>query len=103
MTEALKWCRKASILQPENHRYVYTYAFFLRQSGSTEQAVKVLRDITDKQIPYPDAYFLLGDIYEKQQNFSNARDIYSTALALPGLSEQQRYGFAARLQQIQNK
>ena len=103
MPEALKWCRKASALQPDNHRYVYTYAFYLRQSGSVKQAIEVLKSITDKQIPYAEAYFLLGDIYEQQQQFSKARDTYSTALALPGLPEQQRYGFAAKIRQIQNR
>jgi len=103
MPEALDWCRKASILQPENHRYVYTYAFYLRQSGSVEQAVRVLRGITDKQVPYAEAYFLLGDIYEKQQQFSKAADVYSAALALPGISEQQRYGFTARIRQSQKR
>jgi len=103
MSEALKWCRKASILQPDNYRYAYTYAFYLRQSGSIEQATEVLKNITDRQIPYVDAYFLLGDIYEKQQQFSKAREVYSAGLALPGLNQQQQYGFAARLRQIEGK
>ncbi|UCG49593.1 MAG: tetratricopeptide repeat protein, partial [Phycisphaerales bacterium] len=103
MPEALNWCHRASILQPENHRYVYTYAFYLRQSGSIEQAVRVLRGMTDEQVPHAEAYFLLGDIYEKQQQFSKAREVYSAALVLPGLTEQQRYGFAARIRQIQGR
>ena len=82
---------------------MYTYAFYLRQSGSVDQVIEVLRSLTDKQVPYAEAYFLLGDIYEKQQQFSQARDVYSAALILPGISEQQRYGFAARIRQIQDR
>ena len=103
MSEALNWCRRASALRPDNHRYVYTYAFYLRQSGAVEQAIEVLKSITDKQIPYVEAYFLLGDIYEKQQQFTKAKDVYSAALALPELTGQQRYGFAARLRQIEGR
>lgn len=103
MPEALDWCRKASVLLPDNPRYAYTYAFYLRQSGSDDQAIEVLRSLTDKQVPYAEAYFLLGDIYEKQQQFSKARDAYSVALALPGLSEQQWYGLAARIRQIEGR
>ncbi|MHC4567195.1 MAG: tetratricopeptide repeat protein [Planctomycetota bacterium] len=103
MSEALKWCGKASMLQPDNPKYAYTYAFYLRQNGSGDRAIEVLRSLTDKQVPYADAYFLLGDIYEKQQQFSKARDVYSAALVLPGVSEQQRYGFAARIRQIQGR
>ena len=103
MSEALKWCGKASMLQPDNPKYAYTYAFYLRQNGAGDQAIEVLRSLTDKQVPYTDAYFLLGDIYEKQQQFSKARDVFSAALVLPGISEQQRYGFAARIRQIQGR
>jgi len=103
MDEALKWCRKASILEPDNPKYAYTYAFYLRQGGSGDRAIEVLRSLTDKQVPYAEAYFLLGDIYEKQQQFSEARDVYSAALVLQGISEQQRYGFAARIRQIQDR
>jgi tetratricopeptide (TPR) repeat protein len=103
VSEALRWCRKAARLQPDNHRYIYTYAFYLRQNGSAEEAVRVLRNITDEQVPYADAYFLLGDIYENQQKFSKAREVYSAGLALPSLSQQQQYGFAARLRQIEGR
>lgn len=102
MPEALRWCGKAATLRPDNPRYVYTYAFYLRQSGSEEQAIAVLRRLTDRQVPYIEAYLLLGDIYEKQRQFSRARDLYSTALNLPGISEQQRYTFAARIRQIES-
>jgi tetratricopeptide (TPR) repeat protein len=103
MPEALEWCGKASLLEPDNHKYAYTYAFYLRQSGSTDRAIGVLRGLIDKQIPYADAYFLLGDIYENQQAFEKAKDVYSAGLALPGIPEQQRYGFAARIRQIQGR
>lgn len=103
MSDALKWCGRASTLQPDNPKYAYTYAFYLRQSGSADRAIEVLRGLTDKQVPYAEAYFLLGDIYEKQQEFSKARDVYAAALPLPGISEQQRYGFAARIRQIQSR
>jgi len=103
MSEALKWCRKAVTLQPDNYRYAYTYAFYLRQSGSVEQAIEALKSITDKQMPYADAYFLLGYIYENQQKYSEAREVYSVGLALPGLNEQQQHGFAARLRQIEGR
>jgi tetratricopeptide (TPR) repeat protein len=38
--EALRWCRKAYDLQPENAKYAQTLAFFLREKGELDRARK---------------------------------------------------------------
>ena len=38
--EAMRWCRKACELQPENAKYAQTLAFFLREKGELDRARK---------------------------------------------------------------
>ena len=47
--EAVQWCRKAHELEPDNAKYGFTLAFFLREKGDVDQAVKILRDLISRQ------------------------------------------------------
>ncbi|HET7317832.1 MAG TPA: tetratricopeptide repeat protein [Nitrospirota bacterium] len=59
---AVRYCRKASELRPDDPKYAYTLAFFLHRKGETAEAVRTLKAITEKHPGYKDAELLLGDI-----------------------------------------
>ena len=94
--EAVEWCRKAAQLRPQEPKYAYTLAFYLRQRGDATGAIATLRGVTDRDIGYPDAYTLLGQIYEALQRKSEAIEVYHRAARNEGLPEAARRGFAAR-------
>ena len=96
--EALKWCRKATSLRPEDPRYGYTYAFLLDRKGDTAKAVPVLRKIVDRNQPYSPAYVMLGTIYEKQGNAGEAKKVYKKAADNAQLPDPDRAQFRNRLQ-----
>jgi tetratricopeptide (TPR) repeat protein len=83
--EAVQWCRKAQELQPGNAKYTHTLAFFLRERGDLEEAIKVLRDLIGRQMSEFDAYSLLGEIHESKGDRKEAAAVYRKALAIPGL------------------
>jgi len=98
MDEALKWCRKAAELRPEEPKYGYTYAFFLDRKGDTAKAIPVLRKIVDRNQPYSPAYFMLGSIYEKQGKAGEAKKVYRKAAGNEELPEPDRVRFLGKLQ-----
>ena len=97
MDEALRWCRKAADLRPEEPRYGYTYAFFLDRKGDTAKAIPVLRKIVDRNQPFSPAYVMLGTIYEKQGKADEAKKIYRRAADNAELPEPDRAQFRNRL------
>ena len=94
-SESLKWCRKAYILRPDEGRYGYTYAFFLFQEKSAEQAITVLSDIINRNIPYGDAYALLATIHLSRGRKDKAAEVYSSAYRNTKLTPQEREYFNA--------
>jgi tetratricopeptide (TPR) repeat protein len=98
--EALKWCRKATNLRPEEPRYGYTYAFFLDQKGDTAKAIPVLRKIVDRNQPFSPAYVMLGTIYEKQGKAGEAKKVYKKAADNAQLPEPDRAQFRNKLQSM---
>jgi len=100
MNEALKWCRKAAELRPEEPRYGYTYAFFLDRKGETAKAIPVLRKIVDRNQPFPSAYVMLGTIYEKQGKAGEAKKVYRKAADNAELSEADRAQFRDKLRSM---
>jgi len=100
MNEALKWCRKAAELHPEEPRYGYTYAFFLDRKGETAKAIPVLRKIVDRNQPFPSAYVMLGTIYEKQGKAGEAKKVYRKAADNAELSEADRAQFRDKLRSM---
>ena len=93
--EALDWCRKAVHLRPQEPKYAYTLAFYLRQQGDIDGAIETLRGLTDSSA-YPDAVALLGQIYEDQQRQSDAVALYRRAAQNTKLPDAVRSRFAAR-------
>jgi tetratricopeptide (TPR) repeat protein len=100
LDEALKWCRKAADLRPEEPRYGYTYAFFLDRKGETAKAIPVLRKIVDRNLPFPPAYVMLGTIYENQGKTAEARKVYKKAADNAELPEPDRAQFRDKLRSM---
>jgi tetratricopeptide (TPR) repeat protein len=77
--EALEWFRRAAALQPNEPKYRYTLAFYLRQSGRVEQAVGVLRPLVERGVTDPAVYELLGAMFEESGRAGEAAAVYGRA------------------------
>ncbi len=97
MPEALEWCRKAYDANPAEPKYGYTLAFYLNQSGKPQAAAPLLEQVIVRRPDYPDAYSLLGAIYEARGDRGKAAAIYQRALGLDGLAPETRKMLAAKL------
>jgi len=93
--EAVKWCGEAYQLQPDEPKYGYTYAFYLHQSEDTAGAIDVLQEMVGRQVPYSDAYALLGAIYQKRKEFDKAVEVYQAAMKNEQLPQRDRQSFEA--------
>lgn len=60
--EAIRYGRLAAGLRPEEPRYAYTLAFYLRQAGDTDGAAAELRHLIRRHPEYQDARGLLAAI-----------------------------------------
>ncbi len=100
LEEAIQWCRIASELRPQDPKYAYTHAFYLRQSGDTDAAIQVLAELIERVPSYADAYALLGGIHEEQGNIQDAIDVYRRAADNEMLSERDRRGFALKVRAL---
>jgi tetratricopeptide (TPR) repeat protein len=96
--EAEELLKRAYELNP-NPKYAYTLAFYQHQGGKSEDAVKVLLEVIEKQPTYVDAYLMLGDIFEKQGKPEDARAVYQQALSKEGISQKDQYRFQALMGQ----
>jgi tetratricopeptide (TPR) repeat protein len=103
LDEAISWCRKAHDLQPSDPKYAHTLAFYLRQKGDADSAVRVLRGVIERQPAPLDALLLLAEILDEKGDLKAAQQIYRDALAHPDISPAQRSGVASRLQAIVEK
>ncbi len=100
LDEALPWCRKASELRPDLPRYGYSYAFYLDRNGNTEQARRLLEQITTRHPGYVEAYLLLGATYERAGRPKDAAAVYRRALNNPAVTERDRSRLTARLESV---
>jgi len=94
-SESLKLCRKAYLLRPDEGRYGYTYAFYLYQKGSVEQAITVLSDMIGRNVPYGDAYVLLATIHLNRGETDKATEVYSSGYRNTKFTQQEREYFNA--------
>lgn len=60
--EAVRFCREATALRPDDPRYAYTLAFYLHQNGETAEAVKLLKTVGETHPDFRDAQVLLQEI-----------------------------------------
>ena len=99
--ESLRWCQKAYQLHPEEGKYGYTYAFYLHQRRETDEAVKVLRDMVRRNVPYADAYALLGTIHLERGELDEAAGVYRSACGNGSLTESERESFRMMLRRLE--
>jgi tetratricopeptide (TPR) repeat protein len=99
--ESLRWCERAYKLHPEEGKYGYTYAFFLHQQRETDEAVKVLKDMVRRNVPYADAYALLGEIHLQGGQADEAAGVYRSAWANGGLTQDERETFRTMLRRLE--
>jgi len=97
---SLEWCRKAHMIEPDDPKYAYTYAYYLDRSGKPELAVAVLKKMAGKKVAHPETYALLADIFLKQKKTAEALKVYRSALENKNLSEQTRMGFMEQIQKL---
>lgn len=100
--EAIKWSKKASVLNPEDSKYGYTYAFYLLENKDKTGAIKELRKTLHVQPDYSDAIFLLGNIYEESGEIQKALELYNNSLKQPGLSDEARYQLNLKIDRMRN-
>ncbi|HLA83529.1 MAG TPA: tetratricopeptide repeat protein [Thermoguttaceae bacterium] len=98
--EAIQWCRRAHELEPANAKYGHALAFFLREKGERNQAIKILRDLIGRSKHDLDAYLLLGEIYESEGDGKEAVSVYRQAIALPDLPMPIRDQLQEKLNQL---
>jgi len=101
--DAIAWCRKAHQLRPADPKYAQTLAFYLRQKGDIEGAVKLLREVVGHQPSYWDAYLLLGDIYESRRDFPAAAAVYRDALKADQLPSPLRRELEAKARTLESQ
>jgi len=94
--ESLQLIRQAVTLRPQDSRYVYTLAFYLNQTGRAGEAIPVLQSLLQQPVESPEAYGLLGRIYERQQMPAAAAEVYRSAADNRRLPEDTRLQFQRR-------
>ena len=99
--ESLRWCQRAYQLQPEEGKYGYTYAFYLYQRRETEEAMKVLKDMVRRNVPYADAYALLGSIHLERGELDEAAGVYRSAWANGRLTQSERESFRGMMRRLE--
>jgi tetratricopeptide (TPR) repeat protein len=102
LEEAVYWCGQASKLRPNDPKCAYTFAYFLNQFGEPGRACEVLEETIRRSPEHPDAYGLLGMIYEEQREVDKAKALYRKAVANDALPENLRYRFDTRLRSLVN-
>ncbi len=103
MNEAINWCRKAADLRPDEPRYAFTLAYYQDQKGEVAAAVKTLEDLIARYPSYADAYFFLGEVYEKKDRREEAENIYRKALESEGISDLQKQRIAVHLDALKHE
>jgi tetratricopeptide (TPR) repeat protein/cytochrome c556 len=101
--EAIGWCRKASEASPSNPKFAYSLAYYERKKGDTEAAVGTLRNLIARNPDYPDAYVLLGEIYERQGRVNEARTVYQQALWNQDIPAQSRTYIEQRIRALSGR
>jgi tetratricopeptide (TPR) repeat protein len=99
--ESLQWCQKAYKLHPEEGKYGYTYAFYLYQRRETNEAVKILREMVRRSVPYGDAYALLGSIHLERGEVDEAAGVYRSACGNGNLTQGEREDFRMLLRGLE--
>lgn len=98
--EALPWLRQAHELRPEEQRYTFSLAYYLRQQGEVRGAIAVLSRQVQREGAGAEIYLLLGELYEQTARPEAARRVYQQALADKELPHGVKPRFEARLRAL---
>jgi tetratricopeptide (TPR) repeat protein len=101
--EAVGWCRKASEASPSNPKFAYSLAFYEIKKGDTDAAIGTLKSLIARNPDYPDAYVLLGEIYERKGRVNEARTVYQQALWNRDIPAQSRSYIEQRLRALSSR
>jgi len=99
--ESLRWCQRAYQLQPQEGKYGYTYAFYLCQRRDIEEAMKILKDMVRRNVPYGEAYALLGEIHLKRGEVDEAAGVYRSAWGNGRLTQSERESFRGLMRRLE--
>lgn len=91
--ESLQLIEKARMLNTNNPRYSYTYAFYLVKYDDFDKARIVLKELINMHPLYPDAYLLLSDLEIKSGNNARAQRILEDAISSELFGEDQLQRF----------
>ena len=80
LDEAVRWCRTAFERQPDDPKYGYTLAFFLRKGGDSAGAAEILTKTLELSPAHGDSILLLGMILEGQGKGGEAQKLYLRAM-----------------------
>ncbi len=100
VSEAIRLCRLADQLRPDEPKYAYAVACFLLQAGDPEQAIAQLRQLLKSHPTFPDAYRMLGGLLLEQERKAEAIEVFRRAAAQPELPAQVRYFFQAQAEAL---
>jgi tetratricopeptide (TPR) repeat protein len=100
LQEALLWCARAAAARPGEPRYAYTLAFYQRQAGDEDGAIRILEELIGRSPGHADAYAFLGSIYEEAGRLDDARALYRKAAGTEALDPRTRSRLAARGQAL---
>jgi tetratricopeptide (TPR) repeat protein len=93
--EALRWCRRAAELRPDEPKYAYTVAYYLQEQGDTNGAIAVLEKLIVEHPGYAEGWGALGSTYAQQGRIEDARALYRRAADNKALPMHMRRRFAA--------
>ncbi len=99
--EGLTWCRRAVELRPDEPRYAYTLAFYLRHAEDQAGAIKVLEPLVKRGPADAPIYALLAECHVHQGDRQAAAEVYRAAMNDPHLTNQDRATFAMRLEALE--
>lgn len=98
--EAVLWSGRAAANGPEQPKYPYTHAFYLNKTGKTREASQVLKKVIMDHPGYPDSYFLLALIMERNGNRAKAAEVIKRLLRARNLPEKTRVAAARRFEAL---
>jgi Flp pilus assembly protein TadD len=101
--EAIEWCRTAYALRPKEPKYAYTLAFFLHAQGNRDEAIALLRSMTDTRVPYMDAFAFLGRIYEEGGFTDQAIALYRLGASIEEFPPAAREQFLLRAEAMSKR
>ncbi len=100
---AVRWCRKAHDLRPEELKYTQGLAVYLQAKGDKDEAISLLKQAIKDEPRFLAGYDLLADLYaEKGQPKAAARALRD-ALKQPGFPPKLQAEWEDRAEKLESK